>query len=161
MPSFDVDIQRDVDVAEALVALCHAAVQATLAHQQVEPPAALSLLLTGDEPIRQLNRDYRGLDRPTDVLSFAAGEAMPAMAEAEPYLGDVVISVPYAAHQAEVARHTVAAELQLLAVHGVLHLLGYDDEEPAPRQAMWAVQAEILAQLGVAITLPLEDDDGQ
>ena len=161
MSSFDVDIQRDVDVAEELVALCQTAVVTTLAQQQVEPPAALTLLLTGDEPIQQLNRDYRGLDQPTDVLSFAAGEAMPGMAELERYLGDIVISVPYAARQAEAGGHTLAAELQLLAVHGVLHLLGYDDEEPASRRAMWALQAAILAQLGVAITLPLEDDDGQ
>lgn len=161
MPAFVVDVQRDIDVADALVAQCQTAVATTLTHHQLEPPAALSLLLTGDEAIRRLNRDYRGLDRPTDVLSFAAGEVMPGMAEAEPYLGDIVISVPYAARQAETGGHTLAAELQLLAVHGVLHLLGYDDEEPAPRQAMWAVQAEILAQLGVAITLPLEDDDDQ
>jgi probable rRNA maturation factor len=161
MSPFDVDIQRDVDVAEALVALCQTAVVTALDQQQVEPPVALSLLLTGDEPIQQLNRDYRGLDRPTDVLSFAAGETMPGMAEVERYLGDVVISVPYAARQAKAGGHTLAAELQLLAVHGVLHLLGYDDEVPASRQAMWAVQAEILAQLGVAVTLPFEDDDGQ
>ncbi|HEX6385318.1 MAG TPA: rRNA maturation RNase YbeY [Anaerolineae bacterium] len=160
MPTFDVDIQRDVDVAEALVAQLQTAVETTLRQQQVEPPAALSLLLTGDEQIRQLNRDYRGLDQPTDVLSFPAGEALPGMAEAEPYLGDVVISVPYAARQAQAGEHTLAAELQLLAVHGVLHLLGYEDEKPEQRQAMWAAQAAVLAHLGVSITLPTEDEYG-
>ena len=148
-------------MADGLVALCQTAVETTLSQQQVEPPAGLSLLLTGDEQIQQLNRDYRGLDRPTDVLSFPAGEAMPGMTETARYLGDIVISVPYATRQAEAEGHTPAAELQLLAVHGVLHLLGYDDEEMASRQAMWGEQAEILAQLGVAVTLPREDDDGQ
>lgn len=161
MSSFAIEIQRDVDLADELVAQLRSAVEMTLVRQQVAPPAALSLLLTGDEPVQQLNRDYRGLDQPTDVLSFPAGDAMPGMAEAERYLGDVVISVPYAARQAEAEGHTLAAELQLLAVHGVLHLLGFHDEDTAARAAMWAVQAEILDQLGVAIALPVEDDDGQ
>jgi probable rRNA maturation factor len=69
----------------------------------------------------------------------------------EPYLGDIAISLPRATAQAEAAGHPVAAELQLLTVHGVLHLLGHDHAEPEEKAAMWAAQAAVLATLGVTL----------
>lgn len=81
----------------------------------------LSLVLSDDDFIHQLNRDYRGKDRPTDVLSF----------EQDPdsgVLGDVVISVPTARRQARMHGHSLAQEIEWLFLHGTLHLLGYDDE---------------------------------
>jgi probable rRNA maturation factor len=82
----------------------------------------VSVLLTDDREIHGLNRDYRGADKPTDVLAFALDES----GRVETSLGDVVISVERAAAQAKSRRVTLDAELELLAVHGTLHLLGYD-----------------------------------
>jgi len=116
----------------------------------------LTVVITGDDHIRQLNRRFLGEDAPTDVLSFPS-EPMPGATrgevnfvtapEAEAYLGDVVISYPRAREQAEAAGHSVEAELQLLVVHGVLHLLGYDDIEPEQRERMWAMQAKVLKRV--------------
>ena len=110
-------------------------------------PVDLSIALTDDAHIRALNRDFRGHDSPTDVLSFPAGETDPETGV--PYLGDVVISVPRAAAQAREAGHSLEAEAQLLVVHGVLHLLGHDHAEAREKDRMWAAQAEILERLGL------------
>lgn len=97
--------------------------------------AEITVVLADDALLEELNARYRGQHRPTDVLSFAADPA-----DAEPgaprYLGDIVISVPQAAASALAAGHDRAAELALLAVHGLLHLLGYDDETDAGAAAM-------------------------
>jgi probable rRNA maturation factor len=118
--------------------------------------AEVTLLVTGDEEVRALNLQFLGEDNPTDVLSFPAIETSPAEAappfvaapEAASYLGDIVIAYPYARHQAEELGRSVADELRLLAVHGTLHLLGYDHAEPEEETAMWARQNAILAQWG-------------
>ncbi len=122
------------------------AVQAALQHQAA-PEAELTVVLTGDARLRALNRHYRGIDKPTDVLSF--GDVQQAGESGSPYLGDVVISVPRARAQAKAAGHSLPAELQLLAVHGVLHLLGHDHATPAQRRTMLAAQDAILHQLGL------------
>lgn len=132
-----------------------------LLHHVARPLAALTLVVTTDEAVQELNRDYRGVDAPTDVLSFAAQEsapAAPALAELPPelaaalasYLGDVIIAYPYAARQAAHYQNTIAAELRLLAVHGVLHLLGYDHATPEEETTMWALQSAVLAPFGDA-----------
>jgi len=82
--------------------------------------ASLSVLLCGDARMRRLNREFRKIDRPTDVLSFPSGEAG--------FLGDVAVDVPYAARQARKRGHAPEREVQLLLAHGVLHLLGHDHE---------------------------------
>jgi probable rRNA maturation factor len=106
------------------------------------PETAMALVLSDDAELQRLNRAYRDLDRPTDVLSFAvdAGDLPP---EEAPYLGDVLISLPYAARNAEVAGHGLPEELALLAVHGLLHLLGYDDEEDAAAEEMRALEISL------------------
>ena len=81
----------------------------------------VTVVLAGDGLLRRLNRDYRGKDRPTDVLSFPGGGG-------EEGLGDVVISVPMAGRNARREGHTVLQELDILALHGFLHVLGYDHE---------------------------------
>jgi len=115
----------------------------------------LTLIITDDEALRALNQAYLGIDSPTDVLSFG-GEAPdfvnPPVAEV--YLGDVVISYPRAHAQASAAGHPVEAELALLVVHGVLHLLGYDHGRPDDQAVMWERQAGILSQLGLAHVQP-------
>ena len=155
--SYEVDIQADVDVADEVLTGLATAVTAALHHQQLPAGAALSLLLTDDAQIQQLNLDFRQVDAPTDVLSFPAGDPIPGMAEMPPYLGDIAISVPYATRQATKAGHEVWAELQLLAVHGVLHLLGHDHGEAEEKADMWAAQHTILSQLGLAHVTPTEE----
>ena len=108
------------------------------------------LTLTGDAQLQEYNRRYRGLDEPTDVLAFAAQEKpadqrFHAPPGTEHWLGDIVISLPRARQQAREARHPVNDEVRLLAVHGFLHLLGYDHAEPDEETAMTALTNRILA----------------
>lgn len=126
-------------------ALIERAALAALAHESAQ--GDLSIVLGDDEQLRQLNRDYLGIDAPTDVLSFPASETNPESGER--YLGDIVISAPRAAEQAASAGHPLEAEVQLLVVHGVLHLLGHDHAEPDGKARMWTAQADILSSLGL------------
>ncbi|MCK7481783.1 MAG: rRNA maturation RNase YbeY [Candidatus Moduliflexus flocculans] len=99
-----------------------------------------------------MNRDYLGIDAPTDVLSFPASETDGSQIDPEagsPYLGDILISLPYAARSAAQAGHPLEAEVQLLVVHGVLHLLGHDHAKVREKAKMWKAQAEILESLGL------------
>jgi probable rRNA maturation factor len=124
--------------------------------QQDAADGELTIVVTDDPTIRELNRRYRHTDEPTDVLAFP-NEARGPFVEAAGfprYFGDIVISLPRAEAQAEEAGHPLQTELQLLVVHGVLHLLGHDDTEPEERAAMWTAQSEILAVVGVEAHLP-------
>ncbi len=110
--------------------------------------ADMSIVLTDDAQLRELNREYLGIDAPTDVLSFPSDEEDPETGT--PYLGDILISIPRAAQQAEAAGHPVEAEVQLLVVHGTLHLLGHDHAEAAEKARMWQAQSEVMAKLGLS-----------
>jgi probable rRNA maturation factor len=110
----------------------------------------LALVLTDDQSIQELNRDFLGEDTPTDVLSFSAlEEAGPFVTapEAGGYLGDVIISYPRAVQQAREQGHAVELELDLLVVHGILHLLGYDHATVEEKALMWSHQESILSGL--------------
>ncbi|MDX2166655.1 MAG: rRNA maturation RNase YbeY [Deltaproteobacteria bacterium] len=109
--------------------------------------AELSVALIGDAEMHALNRDYRGKDRPTDVLAFALREGEDAHLHAD-MLGDVVISLDTAARQARERGHSTADEVRFLLAHGILHLLGYDHERSA-REArrMFAKQRALLTRL--------------
>lgn len=128
---------------------------ATLIYEDA-PPVEIAVVVSGDETLQELNRRYRGVDAPTDVLAFPNETRGPFVGiGGQPhYLGDVVISYPRAEEQAGEAGHSVEAELLLLVVHGVLHLLGYDDQIDEERARMWAAQAAILRSIGVEIQLP-------
>lgn len=128
-----------------------AAAKATLTRVGA-PAGGMSLILTGEEQLRTFNREYRGVDLPTDVLSFADGTADADSGQA--YFGDVIIAVPIADEQASQYGHSLESELILLTVHGVLHLLGYDHEEPAEKARMWSKQDEILQLLNCDILSP-------
>lgn len=91
------------------------------------PDAEVSVLFIGDRAMRTLNRRYRGKDSATDVLSFSFREGEHRQIQPH-FLGDIVISVPAAARQARAAGHAVGREIEILLVHGLLHLLGYDHE---------------------------------
>ena len=126
--------------------LVERAALAVLTHQSAE--GDLSIVLTDDAQLRQLNRDYLGVDAPTDVLSFPSAETDPETDAV--YLGDILISVPRAREQAGAAGHPLEAEVQLLVVHGALHLLGHDHAEAEDKSRMWAAQAAILESIGLA-----------
>jgi probable rRNA maturation factor len=158
MRSYQIDVQQKEKVALSLATAVRNAVNTTLRHEAVRLPASVAVLLTNDEQLRHMNKSYRGIDAPTDVLSFPAGESMPGMEEAG-HLGDIAISIPTAKRQAYAGNHSLKSELLLLAVHGTLHLLGYDHEEAEDKTRMWWVQASILAQLGAEITGPPETED--
>jgi probable rRNA maturation factor len=123
--------------------------QAVFDHQLAAPETVVTLVVSDDAQLQQLNRQFLGVDAPTDVLSFPAGYTDPD--SGAPYLGDVLISYPRAETQAAAAGHPVENELQLLVVHGLLHLLGHDHLEEDDKAGMWAAQAEILDRLGVSI----------
>lgn len=156
-----ITIQIDDDLVELVDETNLTTVITHLLNHMGRATAALTLIVTDDETVQALNRDYRGVDAPTDVLSFAAQEMAPAAptlldvppelaAELDNYLGDVIIAYPYAARQATHYQNRVEAELRLLAVHGVLHLLGYDHATPDAKAAMWALQSTVLAPFGDA-----------
>ena len=111
----------------------------------------LSIVIEDDSRLRELNKEFLEIDEPTDVLSFPSGEEAPDPETGRVYLGDIIISYPRAEEQAIAAGHPLLAEIQLLVVHGVLHLLGHDHAEPDEKALMWAAQAEILRILGVPI----------
>lgn len=157
MATYKIHVQQKEKVYQSIAAALRTAVTVTLRHEKVKSSVEITLLLTDDEQLKSLNKAYRGIDAPTDVLSFEPGDSMPGMEEDEDYLGDIVISVPTAERQAKEGGHSLKAELQLLTVHGTLHLLGFDHEEPEEKDRMWWTQASILAQLGAEITGPPED----
>ena len=124
-------------------------VQAVLTHEGKAQQADLSLVIDDDDRLQELNSQFLGIDSPTDVLSFPSDEIDPESGEL--YLVDIIISFPRAMVQANEAGHSPLAEVQLLLVHGMLHLLGYDHAENEEKDAMWAAQKAILEQLGVPL----------
>jgi probable rRNA maturation factor len=139
-----INIESDFPFSNELL---EGAARAALIHQKESPDIDLSIVLTDDAKLHQLNLDYLGVDAPTDVLSFPASETDPETGAR--YIGDILISIPYAAKSAEKAGHPLESEVQLLVVHGVLHLLGHDHAEPKEKARMWKAQAEILVSLGL------------
>ncbi|CAM3811221.1 rRNA maturation RNase YbeY [Mesobacillus zeae] len=122
--------------------------------EKVEEGSEVSLTIVSNERIREINRDYRGKDMPTDVISFALEEAgegeMTVIGEGLPrVLGDIVISAAKAREQAAEYEHSYIRELGFLAVHGFLHLLGYDHMTDAEEKEMFSRQKEILDEYGL------------
>ena len=109
--------------------------------------AALTIYVTTDAEIRALNHKFHATNAATDVLAFPAEQGAD---KPRPYIGDVVVSYDRARVQARTARWRIADELDLLAVHGILHLLGYDDLTPRQRAKMWKRQEEILGRVAGA-----------
>ena len=127
--------------------LLERATRAALNHQAETPDSELTIVLTDDARLKELNRDYLGIDAPTDVLSFPASETDPETGAR--YIGDILISIPRAKSQATAAGHPLQSEVQLLVVHGVLHLLGHDHANAEEKARMWKAQTEILESLGL------------
>ncbi|MFA5507982.1 MAG: rRNA maturation RNase YbeY [Vulcanimicrobiota bacterium] len=125
-------------------------VRCTLHSASVETPCEVSVLLTDDRKMQELNRDYRGQDRSTDVLSFAfeEGEALVVPPGTPRVLGDVILSLPTIRRQASDHGQTFARECAWALCHGTLHLLGYDHQTDGEEEAMRGVENEVLRALG-------------
>jgi probable rRNA maturation factor len=126
------------------------AVRAALQHHQARP-GSISVRVVGDAAIRRLNSDFLGHDYATDVLSFPTDGAPAGEGR---YYGDLALSLARARAQAKAGGHPLDDELRLLAVHGTLHLLGFDHDTPARQRRMWRAQSEVLTALGAEITSP-------
>lgn len=153
------DIQIEADFIDKISPLSiEQALKTTLRRREITA-TTLSVIITDTETVRQLNQQYRGIDAPTDVLSFGNTPdpdfptAAPFM---EPHLGDLIIAYPVAEAQAQTAGHPPAAEVVLLTVHGTLHLLGFDHDTPERRTEMWRVQQEIMIDLNLGHIQPTE-----
>jgi probable rRNA maturation factor len=136
-------------------ALLEKTAQMVLLELTPEKEIDLSIVIENDETLKQLNLEYLNIDAPTDVLSFQMNDLDPETKRI--YLGDIIISFPRAESQAQAASHPVESELQLLVVHGVLHLLGYDHSEDEEKKKMWEVQASLLNKLDVKLNRLPED----
>ena len=145
---------REAPGGEAYRDLIEYAAGGALAHLGFTRDCELSVTLTDDAHIHALNLEYRGVDRPTDVLSFPMysfrdGDLPPE--EGDFTLGDVVISVERAEAQAKEYGHSTRREIAFLTVHSILHLLGWDHEtSPEDERAMFAKQDEIMEKLGIS-----------
>jgi probable rRNA maturation factor len=127
--------------------LLERAANAALEHESQPLASELSIVLTDNARLHELNLNYLGIDSPTDVLSFPASETDPETGGR--YIGDILISIPRAQEQANAAGHPLESEVQLLVVHGVLHLLGHDHAQAEEKRRMWEAQAGILERLGL------------
>jgi probable rRNA maturation factor len=133
-------------------ALVRRAVKAALARQAAGLRAELSVALADDARVRVLNRDWRRIDKPTNVLAFPAGDVSAAGTAGGPPrpLGDVILAYETVAAEARAQGKAVTAHASHLIVHGVLHLLGFDHDTDATATDMEAVEVAVLARLGVA-----------
>ncbi|KAF6617238.1 putative rRNA maturation factor [Paenibacillus jamilae] len=153
--------QNDMVINESLITMLNTLLEeAGKAEGVIDGEVALTFV--NDDQIHELNRDYRGIDRPTDVLSFAMKETLDEELEIiyEPteenplndvpdVLGDIIISVQTAQAQSEEYGHSIEREIGFLFVHGFLHLLGYDHQDDASEAEMMGKQEAVLAQVGL------------
>jgi probable rRNA maturation factor len=145
--------QEILEIPESMVALFRRLLEEAAKTEGVEG-GEVALTFVDDETIHTLNREYRGIDRPTDVLSFAMqekGEGEPEILDHDipDMLGDIVISVPRAIEQAREYGHSIERELGFLFVHGFLHLIGYDHDHEEAEQEMFRRQESILQSAGL------------
>ncbi len=145
-----IDSTHWADALDDPAAVC--SIAARLAIAAVPPPTVveLSILLADDDRLRQLNRTYRGLDHPTNVLSFGGDEMSAAGGGVPHLLGDIAIAAQTTGREAEAGGKTMADHLSHLVVHGTLHLLGHDHENEPDATTMEQLERRILAGLGIA-----------
>jgi probable rRNA maturation factor len=151
--SHTIEVAVDAEAWHAAVTdperLCRRAVAAVLA-READDPVEVSVLLADDASVARLNRDYRGKDRPTNVLSFPA-DAPVCVGMSEPrLLGDVVVALETTAREALAAQCPLGDHLTHLVIHGTLHLCGFDHEDEDEAERMESREIELLAGLGIA-----------
>ncbi|HUW63324.1 MAG TPA: rRNA maturation RNase YbeY [Spirochaetia bacterium] len=149
MPVLVSNLQGEVPVEDGLVTTIIHAADSVLAGEKVPAGVEVSVALVDSERIRELNHRYRGVDAPTDVLSFPLDDPDDAPDGPETVLGDVVIALPVADRQAREYGHSLRREVAYLTVHGVLHLLGFDHHQPEDKQRMRNHEEAALASLGL------------
>ena len=148
--------QKDVKLPSGLRMLVRRCCNAVLKTEGFPYSAEISVVFVNNEQIQELNKKHRGIDQPTDVLSFPIGENGKYDINLDTdarILGDVVISVEKAEEQAKKYGHTIQREVGFLTVHSVLHLLGYDHEENIERLRMREKEEGIMKQIGLSSTL--------
>lgn len=162
MMIFD-NTQNKIEFSYVMKALIEKTIEKAINHEEFEKPYEISLLITDNEGIRQINREHRKIDRETDVLSFPMlefedgyykGQIQLDVDDLNPdtgevVLGDIVISIEKAIAQAEEYGHSLERELAFLTVHSILHLLGHDHEAEADRIIMRKKEDDILNELGL------------
>lgn len=147
-------LPEDLKVEDDVTENVRRAVEAVIKIYELVNPQ-VSITFTDNEHIHAINRDYRGIDSPTDVISFALNEQLdeePEVAEEAPVdvLGDIIISLERAEEQAEEYGHSFAREVAFLTVHGMLHLLGYDHMEEEERREMRREEDYVMEYLGIS-----------
>jgi probable rRNA maturation factor len=147
-----IQVKRSVKLPVEKSILVRAA-RMTLESAGAAENADVSIVIGNDALLHRLNLKYRHKDASTDVLSFPSGEVDPDTSSL--YLGDVVISLTRAQEQASAEGHPLVDELQLLVVHGTLHLLGFDHENTKDKKKMWNTQDMVLKQLDLGLKSPL------
>lgn len=129
------------------------AAETVLSQHDIAEDNELSVVIRDDDFVRALNRQFRDIDSPTDVLSFPAERPPVEIDDEPPYLGDLIIGYPYAAAQSAREGHALSDSLMLLVVHGTLHLLGYDHDTSTNRAVMWAAQQRALLSLDIPLDI--------
>jgi probable rRNA maturation factor len=151
--NLDMNIQIDDPFVDYIdEALIEKATRAALETSEEYDSFELGIVITSDENIHRINKEYRQIDEPTDVISFALLEGEQAFVmppDDTMHLGEVVVSHPRAVEQAKEQKHSTERELAWLVVHGVLHLLGHDHETDADRQAMQTIENGILSKINL------------
>lgn len=151
----EIEIINDADYLVDAARLQRAAT--AVLDQETQTVHSLTIVLSNNADVQALNLHHRGVDAPTDVLSFPAEPLPPELQEVTetevPYCGDLIIAYPYTQAQAATLKHALSDNLALLVVHGTLHLLGYDHDTTDTRRTMWAAQAKALATLGISSSI--------
>ena len=142
-----IEIVYEGEITEREAALIRNAAETAL--REENQSGDVTVMITDEEQIRQLNRDFRNIDRVTDVLTFPSWEGEQVAAVPDGYLGDIAVCFKRAAEQAEEYGHSIDRELAFLTIHGCLHLCGYDHMQPDEEKVMRARQTEILNILGL------------
>lgn len=157
MLTIEIVNEQDEEIMQEHQQLIENCLQKAAQFEEIKGEVVITLV--NNERIHELNRDYRGVDRPTDVLSFALNEEgegdMEIFVEESEFddypnmLGDIIISIPRTKEQAQDYGHSFERELGFLAVHGFLHLIGYDHGTPEEEKDMFTRQENILQEVGL------------
>jgi probable rRNA maturation factor len=146
--------QKRITIPEDLLELITKAMNIVAKREKLSPNTEVDITIVTNGEIHRLNKAYRGVDRPTDVLSFALdeGEEEPEIVgnAAEHLLGDIIISAPTAKAQAEEFGHGLKREITYLAVHGILHLLGYDHMVEKDKKIMRKQEEAVLREMDLS-----------
>ncbi len=143
MPGYDITVELELDAPGLDLDALEQLAREVMAGEDIAGGTGLAVVIVDDDEIRDLNAQFLGNDEPTDVLSFPdEGDDFIEGGEAEPFLGDIAISLPTAQRQADTVGHPLAAEMAHLLVHGILHLCGYDHVNGGEEEARMRAREE-------------------